>query len=287
MGLIMQEGKFVSRDEVTRIDTPCSTDTWRPVSHIDVIETVTEVVRAHNWEIEGEKFGLAREGQKMFGVMEISRSSGIIWRYTSTSGLWLRVSAEELNNLIAKTARDYDVTCGIGGLVTKINEPTCNHIRKFMKDAEKDLFKDRPRTLIHVGNGMVEARDDGTCILKPFSPDYYSRNQCNIEYNPDAQCPRFLSELLEPMLPENDIETLQLYCGQCLLGINFYQKLLLLTGTPGGGKGTLVSIIRAIVGEANSVELRTEHLGERFELARFIGKTLLIGSDVPSDFLLK
>ncbi len=79
MGLIMQEGKFVSRDEVARIDTPCSTDTWRPVPHIDVIDAVTEVVKAHDWNIAGEKFGLAREGQKMFGVMEISRSSSPEW----------------------------------------------------------------------------------------------------------------------------------------------------------------------------------------------------------------
>ena len=79
MGLIMQEGKFVSRDEVARTDTPCSTATWRPVPHIDVIEAVTEVVKAHNWNIEGEKYGLAREGQKMFGVMEISRSSSPEW----------------------------------------------------------------------------------------------------------------------------------------------------------------------------------------------------------------
>ena len=75
----MQEGKFVSRDEVARTDTPCSTATWRPVPHIDVIEAVTEVVKAHNWNIEGEKYGLAREGQKMFGVMEISRSSSPEW----------------------------------------------------------------------------------------------------------------------------------------------------------------------------------------------------------------
>lgn len=79
MGLIMQEGKFVSRDEVARIDTPNSTDTWRPVPHIDMIEAVTEVVRAHGWAIEGEKFGLAREGQKMFGVIEIARSSSPEW----------------------------------------------------------------------------------------------------------------------------------------------------------------------------------------------------------------
>ena len=80
MGLIMQEGKFVSRDEVAMTGTPCSTASWKPVPHIDVIEAVTEVVRAHNWKIEGEKFGLARDGQKMFGVMEISSSSSPEWR---------------------------------------------------------------------------------------------------------------------------------------------------------------------------------------------------------------
>ena len=80
MGLIMQEGKFVSRDEVAMTGTPSSTASWKPVPHIDVIEAVTEVVRSHNWKIEGEKFGLAREGQKMFGVMEISSSSSPEWR---------------------------------------------------------------------------------------------------------------------------------------------------------------------------------------------------------------
>ncbi|MBR3321108.1 MAG: DUF932 domain-containing protein [Exiguobacterium sp.] len=77
--LIMEEGKYVSRDEVARIDTPSSTDTWHPVPHIDVIEAVTEVVKAHRWDIEDERFGLASEGKKMFGVMEISRSSSPQW----------------------------------------------------------------------------------------------------------------------------------------------------------------------------------------------------------------
>ena len=79
MGLIMEEGKFVNRAEVARIDTPRSSDTWRPVPHIDVIEAVTEVIRAHDWNIEGEKFGLACEGQRLFGVMEISSSSSPEW----------------------------------------------------------------------------------------------------------------------------------------------------------------------------------------------------------------
>ena len=76
----MDSLRIFSRDEVARTDTPSSTQTWRPVPHIDVIEAVTEVIRAHNWNIEGEKFGLASEGQKLFGVMEISSSSSPEWR---------------------------------------------------------------------------------------------------------------------------------------------------------------------------------------------------------------
>ena len=79
MGLIMAEGKYVSRDEVARTETPSSTQTWCPVPHIDVIEAVTNVIKAHDWNIEGEKFGLACEGQRLFGVMEISSSSSPEW----------------------------------------------------------------------------------------------------------------------------------------------------------------------------------------------------------------
>ena len=75
----MAEGKYVSRDEVARTETPSSTQTWRPVPHIDVIEAVTEVIKAHRWEIEGEKFGLVNEGKRLFGVIEISSSSSSDW----------------------------------------------------------------------------------------------------------------------------------------------------------------------------------------------------------------
>ena len=79
MGLIMQEGKYVGRDEIASIPTPTGTASWHPVPHLDVINAVSEVVRAHNWTITEEQFGLAREGQKLFGVMKINRSSSSDW----------------------------------------------------------------------------------------------------------------------------------------------------------------------------------------------------------------
>ena len=79
MGLMMCDGKFVSRDEVALVPTPSGTESWKPVPHMEVIDAVTDVVKAHNWQILDENFGLAREGQKLFGVMRINKSNSSDW----------------------------------------------------------------------------------------------------------------------------------------------------------------------------------------------------------------
>lgn len=79
MGLMMCDGKFVDRNDVALVETPTGTASWKPVPHIEVIEAVSDVIKAHNWEITSERYGLAREGQKLFGVMEINKSSSPEW----------------------------------------------------------------------------------------------------------------------------------------------------------------------------------------------------------------
>ena len=80
MGLCMSGGgQFVDRNTVALVETPERTDSWKPVPHIAVIDAVTEVVNAHHWTITEEQFGLAHEGQKLFGVMKINKSSSTDW----------------------------------------------------------------------------------------------------------------------------------------------------------------------------------------------------------------
>ena len=79
MGLMMCEGKYVGRDEIANVPTPAGTASWHPVAHADVIDAVSEVVKAKNWQILDEQYGLARDGQRMFGVMRINRSSSPEW----------------------------------------------------------------------------------------------------------------------------------------------------------------------------------------------------------------
>jgi P4 family phage/plasmid primase-like protien len=121
--------------------------------------------------------------------------------------------------------------------------------------------------------------------LLKFAPSFRRRNKLAVAYEPGAKCPLFLDTLMRPALEADDLDLLQRCCGLFLLAVNLAQRLIILWGTAGGGKGTLIRIINGIIGAANVGSLRADLLGERFELGRLLGKSLLYGADVPDNFL--
>jgi P4 family phage/plasmid primase-like protien len=131
---------------------------------------------------------------------------------------------------------------------------------------------------------VIDFSEGGACLVE-FSPHFYSRNAAPISFDPDANCPRFLNDLVVPAVHPEDVSLLQRYAGMGLLGRNLVQRILILDGLAGRGKSTFSSILQRVVGLANCTQLRTENLTERFETNRYIGKTLLIGVDVDPDFL--
>ena len=100
-----------------------------------------------------------------------------------------------------------------------------------------------------------------------------------------ARCDRFLNELVRPAVHPEDVELLQKFAGMFLLGYNRAQRLLILDGEAGRGKTQFANAMQGLVGMANVTQLRTKHLAERFELYRYIKRTLLVGVDVEADFL--
>lgn len=77
----------------------------------------------------------------------------------------------------------------------------------------------------------------------------------------------------------------QKYAGLCILGENLIQRFVILGGDAGRGKSQLSLILQELVGLQNVTEIRTHLLRERFELYRYTKKTLLVGVDVPANFL--
>ncbi|MEN9574770.1 MAG: hypothetical protein RL514_2625 [Verrucomicrobiota bacterium] len=145
-----------------------------------------------------------------------------------------------------------------------------------------EFFASDLTEFIPCANGMLRLRDR---TLLPFSPSYRRRNKLAAPYDPAAKCPLFLDTLMRAALADDDLELLQRWCGLALIGENMAQRILILTGTAGGGKGTFVRVLTGIIGQMNLASLRPQLLGERFELGRFLGKTLLYGADVPDNFL--
>jgi len=145
-----------------------------------------------------------------------------------------------------------------------------------------DFFDATVKDYIACQDCMLRVAD-----LQPvsFSPKFQRRNKLSIRFVPGAKCDRFLNELMRPALDEADLDLLQRWSGMALLGENLAQKIMLLTGTAGGGKGTFINVLRGIIGNDNIGELRTKHLDSRFEIGLHTGKTLLYGADVAADFL--
>jgi putative DNA primase/helicase len=145
-----------------------------------------------------------------------------------------------------------------------------------------DFFATGLTEFIPCANGMLRLSDRQ---LLPFSPTYRRRNKLAVDFKLGAKCPLFLETLMQPALDAEDLDLLQRWCGLALIGENLAQRLLILTGTAGGGKGTFIRVLVGILGQTNVASLRTQLLNERFELGRFLGKTLLYGADVPEKFL--
>lgn len=207
------------------------------------------------------------------------------FRYCDESGLFAEVTADllkqEISSLILGMGREKRVP----GLMQDRNAPRLAAIIAQLKGIaeQRDAFKKNGRFL-HLANGVLDLSGD-TPVLLPFSPDFRSRNASPIAYDPGATCPRFLDELILPAVHPEDVSVIQKYLGLSLLGRNIIQRLLILDGQAGRGKSQLSIVYQHLVGLVNCTQLRTEHLNERFELYRFLRKTLLAGVDVQADFL--
>ena len=207
--------------------------------------------------------------------------------YNQNNGLWEAQSLEAMISKISEEILDLARANDIEDEFVSMRRPAViKDILVFLSTIAQvpENFFDKNGNLIHCLNGVVEIDEHGGCELKPFSPDYHSRNRCNLVYDPQTDCPRFKEQLLAPLLEAEDIDLLQKYFGQCLLGRNLTQTIMLLTGSGGSGKGTVANILEMVVGTANCMQIRPGCIGGRFETNSFIGKTLLTGKESQTSF---
>ena len=260
------------------------------------------------WKEAEEKHGNLLKCKKNTDIVEkvnaigvaafLAEATGIVfvptektlWLKEPERGLWLLLDEDELVTRILESLNLFirEVINLKFEFVAK-QSLAIEIVKRLKHYATKQEFFEAPQDtyLLHCLNCfLLISTKDGSATQYPLTEEWiHSRHQLNVVYTPEAQCPRFLKELLSPIITQDESRVLFDYLGQVLLGHNISQKILILSGVAGGGKSTIVNIFEMMLGRENVAELRTNALHGWYETSRYIGKSLLVGKDVPADFM--
>jgi len=234
---------------------------------------------------------LGEEGSPEEPIVYIS-DEGAFWGYSKREGVFIEQDENVLRTRLSKLLLDCAREC------QSTETDTTSLMFQHRNAAKARGIFDKARGYLHqtsdyfstnltdylpCANGMLNLK---TRQLEPFNPNFRRRNKLGVPYDPSAKCDRlFLDTLVRQSLELDDQDLLQRYSGTVLIGRNISQVVGMAIGTAGGGKGAFVGVLCGIIGKGNVGMLRTSCLGERFEIGRYNGRTLLLGPDVKQDFL--
>lgn len=208
--------------------------------------------------------------------------------YDKNTGLWKNQSKPHMLNRISLFIHECSKKLQQPAITRERKISTSTGILNLLKGlADKQNFFDNPSlsAFIHCENGVLEFDYEArSWKLQPFSPDYRSRSRIEITFNPKRGSHEFIDKLLNNLIAADDRDLIQQYMGQCLIGENITQTLLLITGSAGSGKSTLVRIIETVIGQNNCFQIRPEHITSRFELGFSKNKNLLSGRESTTSF---
>lgn len=163
----------------------------------------------------------------------------------------------------------------------------------------------RPEAVVCLPNGLLDADEwkAGRLRIVPNGPNWFSRTcmptGLPIELLEEAVAAddRKADELCERLAPEwlgflrstftNDEERigqLQKWFGYCLTSDISLHKILWLQGAPGSGKGTIREVLTRVIGDDNIAMTTVEGLAGKFDLAAFVGRSVVFMPEVRVGF---
>jgi putative DNA primase/helicase len=121
--------------------------------------------------------------------------------------------------------------------------------------------------------------DLATERLLPHTPDRFNVSSLPYAYDPDAQCPLWLKFLDEQVPAADSRQLLQEFMGYLVSGRRDLEKILHLYGARRAGKGTVVTVLEALMGEHNTAAVTLIGLSKQFGEEDLIGHSLAMVTD--------
>lgn len=142
------------------------------------------------------------------------------------------------------------------------------------------------RVLLNLANCTLEFMPNGTTKLHKHASNDFIQHCLHYDYNPDAKAPMFL-KFIHEILPDTESRTvLQELIGAIFIQHLKFEKIGILLGSGSNGKSVFLSLIKAMLGEANvsSMSLKDLTSGDKApnNRAQLIGKKLNIAAEIDS-----
>lgn len=221
----------------------------------DKVSKEAEFIRLEDWEIAqfdaGELAAEALDEIKSIAASNRTDNQKALMKEYKTQ-VDRRV---ELGKKLAKMRSGHHSHAKAAGNTTAINN--------MMKEAQVDVYQklsklNENKIMINVGNCVLSFREVEHEVTgkKRFVLDRqdHARNLLlskimEVDFEPDAQCPQFLS-FLAKILPSKEIrDFVQRWFGYSITGLTTEQKLAFLYGGGRNGKSTLVDLIAKMMGQ--------------------------------------
>jgi len=144
----------------------------------------------------------------------------------------------------------------------------------WLDDPKKDAVD-----VIVLRNGLVKVSDVlfGGVELQPADKSFFNRTVLPFNYQPDALCPVW-EKFLDDCFPgeEDQKRECQKMFGYLLTNSNAFQKIFVLRGAPRSGKGTMMNVLKGMIGSENVGTPALHSLDGRFAFEPLYDKPLII-----------
>ena len=267
----------------------------------DAIEPDVSADVSDLWEADNDPYRLARINLKQYRTKHAGRLAfwqSEWWKYKA--GRYQKIELSELKAKVSllirkefertwKEKRDPNapvekVTVSLVNNVINAMASMCSvsssvKMPCWLPDRKKKNYLSFTNGILDL-DAVFDGQPFDECLLEHTS-DWFSTFRLDYEWNPEAECPRWLQYLDDVMECDDErINLLQEWAGYLLTNQNDHQKFLVLEGEGKNGKTVFFAAMTAMLGEDNVSHVSMESFGGRFDLGVTLGKAANISGDV-------
>lgn len=210
------------------------------------------------------------------GHDNVLTDKAFVWRWRDT-GVWViqeeRAVKQWVQHYIAEKVDS----------VRKSNVESVTDLFKTETFKESHEFDIGPPECVNCLNGEL-IMEAGSWGLHPHNREHYRTTQIPIEYDPEAEAPRFEKFMDEVFKGDSDAQekrkALLEMMGYTLMAHCRHEMFVILVGTGANGKSVLLSVLEALAGSCNVAGVQPSQFDRSFQRAHLHGKLANIVTEI-------